>query len=225
MNSRGGSQNNSRPQTSSSRGRGTTTQKKRGGSNNVSDYDERGRGRGESSSRGRPYKRESMVAKPTVLIKGTPTILGAKQIQQEPDQQQQINNTQPIIILSPNNTSAPATTPINTDMMVKKSPQLMTRVLQQEGHSTPKSPIQPVTLLNKAPSPTPQKVAQQNKCFKLLTENLEVLTEQVSKILSSTVNTEQQASDFTVIGVLGEQGVGKSTILNELARVRYTYTN
>jgi putative ribosome biogenesis GTPase RsgA len=169
-----------------------------------------------------------MVAKPTVLIKGTPTILGAKQIQQqEPDQQQQqINNTQPIIILSPNNTSAPATTPINTDMMVKKSPQLMTRVLQQqEGHSTPKSPIQPITLLNKAPSPTPQKVAQPNKCFKLLTENLEVLTEQVSKILSSTVNTEQQTSDFTVIGVLGEQGVGKSTILNELARVRYIYTN
>jgi ABC-type multidrug transport system fused ATPase/permease subunit len=230
MSSHGSQQNNNRLQSSpSTRGRGNSTKKSRGANNNV-DYEDRGRG----ASRGRPYKRESMVAKPTVLIKGTPTILGAKQIQQEQaDQQDQISNNQPqVMILSPNNTSASVTTQINaTNSPVKKSPPPpVIRLLQPQDVTTstttmtPKSPIQ----ILKAPSPQPQAsplllqrvVPPPNKCLKFMTENLDILTEQVTKILSSTAPTgDSVMSDFTVIGILGEQGVGKSTIVNEIARV------
>lgn len=244
MSSRGESQHttNNRPQ-SSNRGRGVnniiTGNKKRGGVNNVHDIQpQTDRGRG-TSSRGRPYKRESLVAKPTVLIKGTPTILGAKQItpeQAEPAPEQQIkpNNAPPqVVILSPNNTNASVSTKQIETSPVKRAPPPVPRSLQTQQiesviANTAVTPTKvSVPFLNKTTNPQAhmqpvqaKPIAPPNKSLKLMTDNLDIMLEQVSKIMSSTTGGEHAANDYTVIGILGEQGVGKSTILNEIARRR-----
>lgn len=51
---------------------------------------------------------------------------------------------------------------------------------------------------------------QSDKSMKFMNENLEICLENIYKVLS-------EKTDYTVIGVLGEQGVGKSKILNEFS--------
>ncbi|KAL0490368.1 SMG9, partial [Acrasis kona] len=232
----GGPQQNNRSSTTSSSGRGranANANKKngRGGSNDA------GRGRGGSNAptlntrAPPPYKRESMVAKPQILIKGTPTILGAKQLSVEGQQDllpsPSTQNNVPT--LSHNHTNA---TMYNGALNVQTTPKILrsSSLIEPTSSSPQKSPI---TVLNKtslvtpnlitsptplSPSPSPNNVQQKPKCDKLMNENMDMFIDQISKQLLTVA--DQNASDFTVIGIVGEQGVGKSLIMNQLAKRR-----